>query len=207
MPWFKPDGKVLFNVKTHALRAYRVDTLQPNPLIVKGVVKKAGSADITPMMTAEQEAWWAKNVEKKTLGVDNIYSEESRHLRTLQESLRKSNRMPLAERKYFPNLQTGYLQNKGSARKFLINHCRNEDELFAVEFVWNNPQFLHFEKSEELGAVKDMSTKEAQRNIAKKMSRGVQSYNLYSFVYRGRTWHVKMEVYKNMNERLYSLTR
>lgn len=159
------------------------------------------------MMTAEQKKWWKKKIEKKMSGIDNINSEESRHLRTLQESLRKSNRMPLAERKYFPNLQTGYLQNKGSARKFLINHCRNEVELLAAEFVWNNPQLLHFEISEELGAVKDMSTKEAQRNIAKKMRRGVQSYNLYSFVYRGRTWHVKMEVYKNMNERLYSLTR
>ncbi len=62
MPWFKPDGKVLFNVKTHALRAYRVDTLRPNPLIVKGVVKKAGSGLATPMMTAEQKEWWKKVV-------------------------------------------------------------------------------------------------------------------------------------------------
>ena len=46
---------------------YRVDNLRHNSLVVKGVVKKAGSGLATPMMTAEQKEWWKKTVEKKTL--------------------------------------------------------------------------------------------------------------------------------------------
>ena len=46
---------------------YRVDNLRPNSLVVKGVVKKAGSGLATPMMTAEQKEWWKKTVGKKTI--------------------------------------------------------------------------------------------------------------------------------------------
>ena len=51
---------------------YRVDNLRPNSLVVKGVVKKAGSGLATPMMTAEQKEWWKKTVEKKTSGTSNV---------------------------------------------------------------------------------------------------------------------------------------
>lgn len=63
-PW---AGKKLskFDLRTRGLCAYRVDNLQPNPLIVKGVVKKAGSTLGTQMMTSEQGAWWIKNVSKQ----------------------------------------------------------------------------------------------------------------------------------------------
>ena len=44
---------------------YRVDNLRHNSLVVKGVVKKAGSGLATPMMTAEQKEWWKKTVGKK----------------------------------------------------------------------------------------------------------------------------------------------
>lgn len=67
LPWIMRNNKVAFDLKK-GIEAYRVDTLQPNSLIVEGVVKKAGTTGIAPMMTAEQKAWWAKNVEKKTLG-------------------------------------------------------------------------------------------------------------------------------------------
>ena len=65
--WMMDGRRVRFDLKKASLRAYRVDNLRPNPLIVKGVVKKAGSGLATPMMTAEQKAWWAKNVEKKAV--------------------------------------------------------------------------------------------------------------------------------------------
>ena len=65
--WMMDGRRVRFDLKKASLRAYRVDNLRPNPLIVKGVVKKAGSGLATPMMTAEQKEWWKKTVEKKTL--------------------------------------------------------------------------------------------------------------------------------------------
>ena len=203
MPWFKPDGKVLFNVKTHALRAYRVDTLQPNPLIVKGIVKKAGSAGVAPMMTAEQEAWWAKNVEKKTLGGVNGYLSE---LHNLQKEIKASNRFPVSEKQEFLNVKTRYIENKGKARKFFIDHCRNKEELDAAEFIWNNPQCLEFVKYSKLGEVKDMTNEKAQKNIAKKEKRKVLSYNLYQFDYNNKKWRVKIEVYENC-ERFYSMVK
>ena len=73
LPWIMRRNKVTFDLKK-GVKAYRVDNLRPNSLVVKGVVKKAGSTGVTPMMTAEQEAWWAKKIEKKTSDIDNINS-------------------------------------------------------------------------------------------------------------------------------------
>ena len=66
--YFNFEITVSFELKKASLRAYRVDNLRPNPLIVKGVVKKAGSGLATPMMTSEQKEWWKKKIEKKTSG-------------------------------------------------------------------------------------------------------------------------------------------
>lgn len=44
------------------LFAYRVDNLQPNPIVCRGVVKKAGSNLQTPAVDKEQREWWKKNV-------------------------------------------------------------------------------------------------------------------------------------------------
>nr|DAR44736.1 MAG TPA: Papain fold toxin 1, glutamine deamidase [Caudoviricetes sp.] len=72
--WMMDGRRVRFDLKKASLRAYRVDNLRPNPLIVKGVVKKAGSGLATPMMTAEQKEWWKKTVEKKTSDTSNVSS-------------------------------------------------------------------------------------------------------------------------------------
>lgn len=76
LPW---AGKKLskFDLQTRGLCAYRVDNLQPNPLIVKGVVKKAGSTLDTPMMTTEQGTWWIKNVSKQAnTGLSSLGNKE-----------------------------------------------------------------------------------------------------------------------------------
>ena len=72
--WMMDRRRVRFDLKKASLRAYRVDNLRPNPLIVKGVVKKAGSGLATPMMTSEQKEWWKKAVEKKTSDTSNVSS-------------------------------------------------------------------------------------------------------------------------------------
>lgn len=58
-----PLGKL--NLDKCGIVAYRVDNLQPNATVVKGIVKKAGSKAATPSMTAEQKEWWKKNVTDK----------------------------------------------------------------------------------------------------------------------------------------------
>ena len=70
--WMKDGRRVYFELKNASLRAYRVDNLRPNSLVVKGVVKKAGSGLATPMMTAEQKEWWKKTVDKKTTDTSNV---------------------------------------------------------------------------------------------------------------------------------------
>ena len=70
--YFNFEITVSFELKKASLRAYRVDNLRPNSLVVKGVVKKAGSGLATPMMTAEQKEWWKKTVDKKTTDTSNV---------------------------------------------------------------------------------------------------------------------------------------
>ena len=75
LPWIWSKGKVLVDLRK-GISVYRVDNLRPNPLVIRGVVKKVGSTDVAPFMTAEQKEWWAKNVEKKaTVGANGYLSE------------------------------------------------------------------------------------------------------------------------------------
>lgn len=201
--WMKDGRRVCFELKNASLRAYRVDNLRPNSLVVKGVVKKAGSGLATPMMTAEQKEWWKKTVEKKTVGGVNGYLSK---LHDLQKEVKASNRFPVSEKQECLNVKTHYIENKGKARKFFIDHCRNKEELDAAEFIWNNPQCLEFVKSSKLGEVKDMTNEKVQKNIAKKEKRKVLSYNLYQFDYNKKKWRVKIEVYENC-ERFYSIVK
>lgn len=186
------------------LSAYRVDNLQPNPIVCRGVVKKAGSNLQTPVVDKEQREWWKKNVLQKGETTNSIGSNS---FREYQRGIRKSERFPKSEKSYYNNLHFGYLHNNGSARKFLIDHCVNSEEIEAAEYIWNNPQELQFIKHERLGEVKDMTTEKAQKNIAKKRERGVTSYNLYSFRFKQKTWKVKLEAYDNNFERFYAITK
>lgn len=202
LPWISSEGKVVADL-LKGISVYRVDNLRPNPLIVKGIVKKAGSTDVAPSMTTEQKEWWAKNVEKKATGGANGHWSE---LYDLQKIIKASDRFPISEKQEYLNVQTHYIENKGRARKFFIDHCRSKEELAAAEFIWNNPQHLEFVKSSKLGEGKDMTTERAQKNIAGKEKRKVLSYNLYQFDYNKKKWKVKVEVYEN-SERFYSIVK
>lgn len=202
LPWISSEGKVVADL-LKGISVYRVDNLRPNLLIVKGIVKKAGSTDVAPSMTTEQKEWWAKNVEKKATGGANGHWSE---LYDLQKIIKASDRFPISEKQEYLNVQTHYIENKGRARKFFIDHCRSKEELAAAEFIWNNPQHLEFVKSSKLGEGKDMTTERAQKNIAGKEKRKVLSYNLYQFDYNKKKWKVKVEVYEN-SERFYSIVK
>jgi hypothetical protein len=73
LPWIIGDKKIAFDMK-RGIRAYRVDNLQPNPLIVKGVVKKSGSTLVTPEASSEQIRWWLKEV--KSSSVNSLGNKE-----------------------------------------------------------------------------------------------------------------------------------
>ncbi len=58
-------------MKTGGINAYRVDDLQPNALVVCGVVKEAGSETATPNATYKQLLWWNANAKKTKSGSAN----------------------------------------------------------------------------------------------------------------------------------------
>lgn len=202
-PW---AGKNLskFDLRTRGLCAYRVDNLQPNPLIVKGVVKKAGSTLGTPMMTSEQGAWWINNVTKKTdVGVNGFYKKQN----DWHKEIRKSSSFPLSEERSMKNLRTGRIWNKGEARNNLINHIYNEEELMAATYAWKHPEQLRFVRNSPLGEVKNLNNPKDAANIAKKRDRNVTSYNQYEITFNNAVWSVKMEVKDDRKEQFYHIMK
>lgn len=63
-PWLLKNKTIAIDLN-RGLYAYRVDNLQPNPIVCRGVVKKAGSNLQTPVVDKEQREWWKKNVLQK----------------------------------------------------------------------------------------------------------------------------------------------
>ena len=203
LPW---AGKKLskFDLQTRGLCAYRVDNLQPNPLIVKGVVKKAGSTLGTPMMTSKQGAWWINNVTRKTdVGVNGFYKKQN----DWHKEIRKSSSFPLSEERSMKNLRTGRIWNKGEARNNLINHIYNEEELMAATYAWKHPEQLRFVRNSPLGEVKNLNTPKDAANIAKKRGRNVTSYNQYEITFNNAVWSVKMEVKDDRKEQFYHIMK
>lgn len=194
-----------FDLQTRGLCALRVDNLQPNTLVVKGVVKKVGSTAATPMASSEQLGWWAKNVTNgKSEGVNGF---NKKMLKTTQELRRDKERFEVHRMSEVKNLQTGKLKRLGVPRRNLIEHLYSQEEVAAAEYAWNNPEVLRYVEKSELGAVKDMTKPEAQKNIEKKKTRGVTHYNLYEFDYDGKTWNVKLEALEDGTEQFYCMVK
>ncbi len=167
----------------------RVDNLQPNVDVVRGVVKKAGSNAATPLMDDIQKAFWKKNGADSNIVMDayGIYRKKS-------DIIKDPERFAISEQYSVKSLKTGLLRCDSKSRRFFINHCRNENELDAAEYIWNNPQKLQYINKSPMGEGKDMTSVSVQKNIESKKSRGVEYYNKYSFEYKGQVWFVKTEV-------------
>ncbi len=205
LPW---AGKKIskFDLQTKGLCAFRVDNLQPNTLIVRGVVKKAGSSIGTPSVSMEQLRWWAENVEGKNVA-EGVNGFNKKMLKTTKELRRDRERFKVCENSLVKNLQSGILKRSGEPRRNLIDHLYSQEELSAAEYAWNNPTVLKFVERSELGAVKDMTKLSSQKNIAKKQKRKVTHYNLYEFGYGGKTWNVKLEALENGTEQFYCMVK
>lgn len=203
LPW---AGKKIskFDLQTRGLCAFRVDNLQPNTLIVKGVVKKAGSPIHTPSMTTEQKTWWGKNVEGETSSMGNGFYKKRNDW---HKEISKSSSFPLSEERRLKNVRTGKVWNKGEARKNLINHVLNEEELEAAKYAWEHPEKLEYVRNSPLGEVKDLENPKDAANVEKKRKRGVTSYNQYEFTFNDEVWTVKMEVINNKREQFYHIMK
>ena len=193
------------DLMNRGLCAYRVDNLQPNPLVVKGVIKKAGSMAATPMASSEQLGWWLENVTKKS--TDGNVNGSYKKLHEWHKEIRKSSSFPISEERTMINLQTGRIWNKGEARRHLIDHTWSEDELKAARYAWEHPEELRFVRESPLGEGKNLDNAKDAANIKKKRSRGVTLYNEYELKINGETWAVKMEAINDKREQFYHIKR
>lgn len=199
-------GKKMSNIDlwTMGICAYRVDNLQPNPVVVKGVVKKAGSTAATPSMTVEQKTWWETNVTKKA---DGGVNGSTNKLHEWHKEIRKSSSFPISEERTMINLQTGRIWNKGEARRHLIDHIWSKDELKAAQYAWEHPEQLKYVRNSPLGEGKNPENPKEAANIEKKRKRGVTSYNQYEIAFNRKVWTIKMEVMNGKREQFYHIKR
>ena len=204
LPWIWSKGKALIDLRK-GITVYRVDNLRPNPLVVKGVVKKVGSADVAPFMTAEQKEWWANNVEKKaTVGVNGNTSlldwkekykkcdftpETNKSLfRKMGKELSKSSlRSQWSENDVFlKNAYTKSLRINKDALDCLIYHAYTKEELFAISYLRSNLQNLKNAKYCYINM--------QRKNYKKKIADGAIHIVSYDFEYEGKMFEVKTEV-------------
>ena len=101
------------------------------------------------------------------------------------------------EKAILDNLHGDKLLRSNKARKAVINHIRNQEELEAANYAWENPDKLRFKEYEQLGARKNMADQKDRANVEKKEKRGIVGYNSYEFTYNSKKWIFGMEVKKN----------
>lgn len=113
----------------------------------------------------------------------------------------------MSEERRLKNVHTGKIWNKGEARKNLINHVINEEELEAAKYAWEHPEQLKYIRNSPLGEVKDLENPKDAANVEKKRKRGVTSYNQYEIAFNDEVWTVKMEVINNKREQFYHIMK
>ncbi len=107
------------------------------------------------------------------------------------------------------NLQTGKLKRNGNAKTTVLDgkHARTVEEVKAVQYAWNNPNKLEFERVSPMGEHKDLTNEEHIHNLEKKARRRVEEYLQYKFEYKGVEYHIKLEKISDGFEQFYSLTK
>ena len=152
-----------------------------------------------------------KPTEKKeeTQSKEKVETEQAKEFRTQRARDRKKDilkdetiyRSHTAEP--FDNLKTGNLLRSRKALERLMAHCMNHRTIDAALDMWDNPSNLKFKRESPLGEGKDLDSETAQKNLKKKQSRGVISYNAYEYDYGGEVWTVKLEAHRNGFEQPY----
>ena len=105
----------------------------------------------------------------------------------------------------FDNLQTGkYYQTKKSFKR-AVGHARSVEQMEIYSNIRDYISSLKFVRESPLGEVKDLTNPEDVANLARKQERHVTKYNIYELEHDGITWIVKLEVFKDTIETVYSL--
>lgn len=135
-----------------------------------------------------------------------VRDEVLHYYKGIAKQIMPSNGADLTE---YANLQTGKLKRNGWARDRVLDgrHARTVEEVQAVQYIWNNPDQLHYEKGSRLGEHKDLTNEEHIRNLANKAKRRVEEYLQYSFDYKGQTYYIKLERLSDGFEQFYSLNK
>lgn len=127
------------DLMNRGLCAYRVDNLQPNPLVVKGVIKKAGSMAATPMASSEQLGWWLENVDGVTSVTGNFTPYSDEIVKRLKQCKTKAQRNNLLE-SIAQNKEAAVLNNNGKA----FTTCYPEHRAMKGE-TWKNTKQMAFD--------------------------------------------------------------
>lgn len=104
------------------------------------------------------------------------------------------------------NIQTGLYINSKKGTKNLLNHSINNDEIKAAMSLHKNFKSLEFIRISPLGEGKDMNNVADAENVEKKRKNGVKHYNIYKYVYKGKTHYIKTQV-KGRKETPYTFTK
>lgn len=114
--------------------------------------------------------------------------------------------MPTSEEDVpLPQTITGRIRRYSGAKKELLSHTNNVQELDAARYVWNHPEKMRYVGNSPLGQGKDKTDIKDRKNIGKKKGKGVVSFSRYYFEYRGKTWLAKAARYKRGYETLYHI--
>lgn len=202
-----PDGRVRFydpqNGKSGvfarykqdiagSVEVYRVDTLAPNANVVKDVLTN-GEAKATAGAAAQggitgkidySKVW---PLRKEALNSDRFRTEYTKRNAS--------------------NLFTGQIRLSKKSLRRSLNHCANEEEISALQYVWANYKNLVHKRISPLGENKDLNKPKNIKNIEKKKKRSVVDYMEYEISINGRIWVVKTERTKWGFEQLYHICK
>ena len=205
--WYDPQtGKRDFFDKEYAkkikgVRAYRVDNLVFNfeYNVVRPTTKGGYETPYGSALRIYNQKHGIKNDKNTQVGT---YVNLSKKIIAYRKQV--ANLIHEGTFKY-DNLLTQNFYTTKSTIKRGIAHARNAAEADMFKIVCNNPSLLENGVQSQLGETKNLNDPNAQKNISKKIKRGVTGYNVYTFVYNGQTWVAKCEVYRNHKECLYAL--
>lgn len=171
------------------IKVLRVDNLDIEPNIVSKVVEPTESSTKTSSKASSSTLFGG-------------ISKEDREEILLSGKFQISNTPERLE-----NLSSKKLiQGKKSLQR-TIRHCRNKEEIEALEYIWNHPQELVHLRHSPMGEDKNMNDPRVIKNIARKRQRGVVRYQIYSIEIDGRTWYIKTEEHKAGFEQFYTFTK
>lgn len=105
----------------------------------------------------------------------------------------------------FDNTITGKLRMINKAKKEVLSHTKNLQELDAIKYIWNNPNALRYVGNSPLGQGKDKTNPDDRKNLKKKEKEGITGYSRYYFEYGGKTWLIKAARHGDIYETYYHI--